>query len=59
MSIIKDLSITSISDMNQDEAIEHLRQIRLSRRIPIKKVRSKSKAEKTPKVTKMTKIYEE
>ena len=55
MSIIKDLSITSISDMNQDEAIEHLRQIRLSRRIPIKKVRSKSKAEKTPKVTKMTK----
>ena len=51
MSVLKDLSIKSISDMDQDEAIEHLRQIRLARRMPAKrKVAKKKKV----KVTKMS-----
>jgi len=38
MANLDDLDITSITDMSTDEAIEMLRQIRLSRRIPVKKV---------------------
>jgi len=38
MATIEDLDFTSIVDESTDEAIERLRQIRLSRRIPIKKV---------------------
>jgi len=42
MANLEDLKIPSISDMSTDEAIEHLRQIRLSRRTPKKKVKSAS-----------------
>ena len=45
MTTIDDLDIKSILDMSSDEAIEHLRQIRLSRRTPIKRTAPK-KAEK-------------
>lgn len=38
MSNLDDLNIKSITDMSTDESIELLRQIRLSRRIPVKKV---------------------
>ena len=56
MTTIDDLDFKSISDMSKDEAIEHLRQIRLSRRTPKKKVStpkqvSKAKAKKVPKMS--------
>jgi hypothetical protein len=38
MATIEDLDFTEFSQLSQDEAIEHLRQIRLSRRTPVKKV---------------------
>jgi len=46
---LDDLPIKSITEMSTDEAIEMLRQIRLSRRIPVKKapkatVKRKAKA---------------
>ena len=44
MADINDLEHTSILDMSNDESIELLRQIRLSRRVPEK--RSKKKATK-------------
>ena len=44
MATIEDLNFTSIVDESTDEAIERLRQIRLSRRAPVKKV-------STPKTT--------
>jgi len=46
MANLDDLKIPSIIDMSTDEAIEHLRQIRLSRRIPVKKVKSTSTKKK-------------
>ena len=46
MANIDDLDYTSIADMGTDEAIEHLRQIRLSRRIPIKSSKGKKKKTK-------------
>ena len=46
MSTIEDLNYPSITDMSQDEAIESLRQIRLSRRIPVRKVSNKKAASK-------------
>ena len=56
MATIEDLVFTSLTDMSNDQAIEHLRQIRLSRRIPVKKVKtpkqtSKAAAKKLPKMT--------
>ena len=42
MSDLNDLKIPSITDMSTNEAIEHLRTIRLSRRTPVKKVKSAS-----------------
>jgi len=56
MATIEDLPNTPITDMTTDEAIEHLRQIRLSRRIPKKKqskatVIKKAKAKAVPKVS--------
>ena len=42
MADLEDLNYTSISNMNTDEAIEALRQIRLSRRIPLKTKRTKT-----------------
>lgn len=41
MATIEDLDFTSIVDESTDEAIERLRQIRLSRRTPVKKVVTK------------------
>jgi hypothetical protein len=46
MANLDDLNYTSISDMQTDEALELLRQIRLSRRIPDKVVRKKANAKK-------------
>ena len=46
MADLSDLNYKSISDMTTDEAIEHLRQIRLSRRIPVKKTRGKKTTKK-------------
>ena len=55
MAELEDLGYKSISSMNQDEALDLLRQIRLSRRVPDKKIRtvstsSKAKA-KSPEVS--------
>lgn len=57
MATLDDLKISSITEMSQDEAIEHLRQLRLSRRTPKKKqskstVAKKAKAKAIPKVNK-------
>jgi hypothetical protein len=46
MANLDDLDYTSISDMQTDEALELLRQIRLSRRIPDKVVRKKASEKK-------------
>ena len=46
MATIEDLDFTSITDMAQDEAIEHLRQLRLRRRTPVKKVKTPKQASK-------------
>ena len=52
MTDLEDLKIPSISDMGADEAIEYLRQLRLSRRIPVKKVTTKKpKSKALPTVT--------
>ena len=52
MASIEDLNHPSITEMQTDEAIELLRQIRLSRRIPVKKVKTISKKSKpAPKVS--------
>jgi len=56
MADLEDLGYQSISDMSNDEGIELLRQIRLSRRIPVKKVsvareKKKSDALKTSNVS--------
>ena len=50
MASIEDLNHPSITEMQTDEAIELLRQIRLSRRIPVKKVRIIRKKLAPPKV---------
>ena len=42
MADLDDLGYTSLTDMDTDESIELLRQIRLSRRIPVKKVKKTS-----------------
>ena len=44
MATIEDLDFTSIVDESTDEAIERLRQIRLSRRTPVKKPKSTKKS---------------
>ena len=53
MADLNDLNIPSITDMSSDEAIEHLRQLRLSRRTPNKKksaaTKGKIKQAKTAK----------
>lgn len=46
MADIDDLGYKSISEMTPDEAIEYLRQVRLSRRVPVKS-RKASKAKST------------
>jgi hypothetical protein len=47
MANLDDLDYTSISDMQTDEALELLRQIRLSRRIPNTTRRKKSTTTKS------------
>ena len=49
MADLEDIGITSILDMSQDESIEHLRQIRLSRRTPVTTKRSKAAKAKKEK----------
>lgn len=49
MATIEDLDFTSIVDESTDEAIERLRQIRLSRRTPVKKVSTKKTTAKAVK----------
>ena len=56
MADLNSLGIPALTDMSQDEAIEHLRQIRLSRRIPVRKqststTKKKQKAKAIPKVS--------
>ena len=43
MSNLESLNYDSISDLSTDEAIELLRQIRLSRRIPLRKTKTTRK----------------
>lgn len=43
MANLEDLDILSVTDMQNDEAVELLRQIRLSRRMPVKKLRRSPK----------------
>lgn len=50
MANLDDLNYKSITDMTPDEALEHLRQIRLSRRVPVKTKKTK-KQKLTPKLT--------
>jgi len=53
MANLDDLNYKSITDMDVDEALETIRQIRLSRRIPVKKVTKstmKKKKKMAPKV---------
>lgn len=47
MANLDDLGFTSITEMNNDEALELLRQIRLSRRTSTKTVSVKKAKEKT------------
>lgn len=49
MSNLDDLNYKSITEMSTDEAIELLRQTRLSRRVPVKKVSKTTKKSKQPK----------
>ena len=49
MATIEDLDFTSIVDESTDEAVERLRQIRLSRRTPVKKVSTKKTTSKQMK----------
>lgn len=51
MANLDDLDYTSITEMRTDEALELLRTIRLSRRAPVKKVRTiRKKSKQAPKV---------
>ena len=53
MATIEDLKIPSITDISQDGAIEYLRQLRLSRRTPIKRqTTTTAKKKKQAKITK-------
>ena len=57
MATIENLNLPSITDMSQDDAIEYLRNLRLSRRIPVKKQSSstKKKISQTKAASKITK----
>jgi hypothetical protein len=57
MADIESLDKTSISDVSKDEAIEYLRQLRLSRRVPDKKksVSTKKKIAQTKTASKISK----
>lgn len=49
MADLDDLNNPSITELGTDEAIELLRQVRLSRRVPVRKA-SKKKVKEAPKV---------
>ena len=49
MTDINDLPIPSILDMNTDEAIDYLRQIRLSRRTSVKEYKATKASKSKPK----------
>jgi hypothetical protein len=51
MADLDSLGFTSIIDMSNDEAIDTLRQIRLSRRVPDKKPKKETLKQTTKKVT--------
>jgi len=51
MADLDNFDYTSILDMNNDEAIETLRQIRLSRRVPEKTTKTITKKKNTPSVS--------
>ena len=58
MANLDDLELKSITDMSPDEAIEYIRNIRLSRRMSVKKVKStdtKSKIKQSKAASKITK----
>jgi ribosomal protein L22 len=57
MADLENIEIKSITDMSPDEAIEYLRQIRLSRRVPDKKrsASSKAKTKQSVAASKITK----
>lgn len=61
MADLESLNYTSISDMSTDEALEMLRQIRLSRRIPTKKTKTtrKTTKKKMPKIDPTTMTADE
>lgn len=55
MTTLDDLNIPALTNMSKDEGIELLRQLRLSRRIPVKKqskstIKKKAKAKAKPKI---------
>ena len=52
MATLEDLNYKSLTDMSHDEALELIRQIRLSRRVPVKKISktTKEKLKPLPKV---------
>lgn len=50
MADLDSLNYTSITEMTNDEALELLRQVRLSRRVPVKTVRTIKKTAKAPVV---------
>ena len=50
MADLESLGYKSVSEMSTDEALEVLRQIRLSRRIPDKPTRKNPKKKTSPKV---------
>lgn len=49
MADIDDLNYKSVTDMTKDEAIELMRQVRLSRRIPDPKKKTKSTSKRKAK----------
>ena len=51
MADLDDLGFTSISEMTSDEGLELLRQIRLSRRVPVKSTKTTTKKKESPKVS--------
>jgi len=54
MADLESLNYPSITDMNNDEAIELLRQIRLSRRVPVKKARKQTTKKKAKAIAKLS-----
>lgn len=58
MADLNDLGIKSILDMGDDEAIEHLRQIRLARRTPAKPTKKTKKSTTKPKKQQAPKVEE-